>query len=213
MRQSSILPFGLLAVCCTIGFVSPGQAASVPPVIRANGFTKQVPSCYIETTSSGFQNLDAACLMGKVPDSGTIDMVTDRDKDGVPDELQLYFKEMDAMGSVSADKNPAAQLAKAERAAKMLQRFAQRAPVAPNLKAGLNEAAGLFSEMARISVPMRGNAPSPDTLQKMQQLSARMDRMNKTMSDLNKDPFMQKVTEYANIYGQNQAKQRNSLRK
>jgi hypothetical protein len=45
MRQRSILPFGFLAACCTIALASPAIAQSAPPVIRANGFTQQVPSC------------------------------------------------------------------------------------------------------------------------------------------------------------------------
>jgi hypothetical protein len=211
MRQRSIVLFGCLISSGTIALASPAIAQPPVPVVRANGFTKQVPSCYIETTGGGFQNLDANCLMGKVPDSGTVDMVTDRDKDGIPDELQVYFKQLEAMGTISSEKNPTVQRAKAEQAVKLLQRFAQRAPVAPQMRAGLNEAANVFGEMARIGSFEPGKTPSPAAMQKMQQLSARMDRMNKTMSDLSRDPFMQKVAEYANVYAQSRFKQRNQL--
>ncbi len=209
MRQRTIIFLGGLISSGSIALANPAIAQPPVPVVRANGFTKQVPSCYIETTNSGFQNLDAACLMGKVPDSGTIDMVTDRDKDGIPDELQTYFKTLDGMSSISSERDPAVQRAKSEQAVKMLQRFAQRAPVAPQMRAGLNEAANIFGEMARIGSFGGGKEPSPAAMQKMQQLSARMNRMNKTMSDLSRDPFMQKVAEYANVYSRNQFKRGN----
>jgi hypothetical protein len=209
MLQRSILLFGGLISSGTIALASPAIAQPPVPVVRANGVTQQVPSCYIETTNSGFQNLDAACLMGKVADSGTIDMVTDRDKDGIPDELQVYFKQMDAMSNISSEQDPAVQRAKAEQSAKLFQRFAQRAPVAPAMKAGLKEVASIFGEMSRISPSGPGQASSPEAMQKIQQLSTRMQRMDKTMSALGRDPFMQKMAEYASVYSQRQSQQRN----
>jgi hypothetical protein len=208
MRQRSVFLLGGLVSAGLMGFASGAIAQPSAPVVRANGFTKQVPSCYIETTGNGFQNLDAACLMGKVPDSGTVDMVTDRDKDGIPDELQVYFKQMDAMGSISSEQDPAVQRAKAEQSAKLFQQFAQRAPVAPQMKAGLKEVASIFGEMSRISPSGPGKDLSPEAMQRVQQLSTRMQRMEKTMSNLSRDPFMQKVAEYANVYGQRQRQSR-----
>jgi hypothetical protein len=208
MIQRSIVLFGCLISSGTIAIVSPAIAQPPVPVVRANGFTKQVPSCYIETSGGGFQNLDAACLMGKVPDSGTIDMVTDRDKDGIPDELQVYFKQLDAMSSISAEQDPTVQRAKAEQSVKLFQRFAQRAPVNPKMKAGLKEVASIFGEMSRIGPFGSKQASTPEAMQRIQQLSTRMQRMDKTMSELGRDPFMQKVAEYANVYDQRQRQSR-----
>jgi hypothetical protein len=193
MRQFLILPFGFLAACWTIGLARPVLAKSAPPVVRASGFTKQIPSCYIETTSSGFQNLDAACLMGKVPDSGTIDMVTDRDKDGVPDELAAFFKQMDGVEHNLSDK-PEARAAQAAQALKVMKAFARRAPLAPELKANFNEMVDIMYAAAK--VPPGSMAMSP-------QLSQRMERMDQVMQKLNKDPFMQKVNEYSSLYNRN----------
>ncbi len=192
MRQSSILPFSFLAACCTIGLVSPVLAQTAPPIVRANGLTKQIPLCYIETTNSGRQNLDAACLMGKVPDTGTIDMVTDRDKDGVPDELAAFFKQLDGFGKLS-DK-PDVRAAEVAQAHKVMKAFARRTPLAPNLKANFNEIVDTMFELAK--VPPRSTTLSP-------QLTQRMERMNQVMKKLNQDPFMQKMSAYSSRYYQN----------
>ncbi len=195
MRQPSILPFSFLAACCTIGLASPVLAQIAPPVVRANGSTKQIPLCYIETTNSGRQNLDAACLMGKVPDAGTIDMVTDRDKDGVPDELTAFFKQLDGFGKLS-DK-PDVRAAEVAQAHKVMKAFAQRTPLAPNLKANFNEMVDTMYELAK--VPPRSTTISPALTQRMQ-------RMEQVMKKLNQDPFMQKMSEYSSRYYQNKYK-------
>jgi hypothetical protein len=196
MRQRSILPFGFLAACGLIGLASPVLAKSAPPVIRVTGFTPQVPLCYIEMTNSGRQNLDAACLMGKVPDAGTIDMVTDRDKDGVPDELTAFFKQMDGFSNLS-DK-PEVREAQAAQAYKVMKAFAQRTPLAPVLKANFNEMVDTMYAIAKVPP---GSTPSSP------QLTQRMQRMDQAMEKLNQDPFMQKVREYSNRYDQNKYNQ------
>lgn len=192
MRPGSILPLGFLAVCCTIGLANPVLAKTAPPVVRASGFTKQIPLCYIETTNSGLQNLDAACLMGKLPESSTIDMVTDRDKDGVPDELTAFFKQMDGLSSLS-DK-PEVRATQAAQAYKVMQAFAQRTPLAPDLKANFNEMVNTMYAIAKVPPGSTTIAP---------QLSKQMERMEQVMKKLNQDPFMQKLTEYSSRYYQN----------
>jgi hypothetical protein len=192
MRPCSILPLGFLVVGCTIGLANPVLAKTAPPVVRASGLTKQIPLCYIETTNSGLQNLDAACLMGKLPESSTIDMVTDRDKDGVPDELTAFFKQMDGFNNLSGD--PKTRAAQAAQAHKVMQAFAQRTPLAPNLKANFNEMVDTMYAVAK--VPPGSTTISP-------QLTKQMDRMDQVMKKLNQDPFMQKVSEYSSRYYQN----------
>jgi hypothetical protein len=199
MRQRSILQFGCLISSCTIAFASPAIAQSSAPVIRANGFTKQVPSCYIETTNSGLQNLDAACLMGKAPDPKLLDMVTDRDNDGVPDDLAVFFDRMHAINRVSSS-GPDRQEFQAAQIKKMFQELGQRAPVSPETRRNLNELADASSVFGKMGL---GNRNSPA---QQKQLMQQFERFSQLSMQLEKDPFMKKMNEYSRLYDRGRAK-------
>jgi hypothetical protein len=200
MRQRSILQFGCLISSCTIAFASPAIAQSSAPVIRANGFTKQVPSCYIETTNSGIQNLDATCLMGKAPDPKLLDMVTDRDKDGVPDDLAVFFDRMSAINRVSSRGPEGAEL-QAAQIKKMFQELGQRAPVSPETRRNLNELADASSVLGKMGGFGSRNSPA-----QQKQLMQQFERFSQLSQQLEKDPFMKKMNEYSRLYERGKAK-------
>lgn len=195
MRQRSILQFGCLISSCTIAFASPAIAQSAAPVIRANGFTKQVPSCYIETTSGGFQNLDANCLMGKTPDPQMFDMVTDRDGDGVPDDLVPLFKQMEAMSKVSSS-TPEGRNFQMAQMQKVFQTMGQRAPIAAATRRNLNEMGELMVAMGKVPP---GKVPDA-------KLMKRIDRLGTLWKQLDKDPVLNQIQAYSRRYNENQRK-------
>ncbi len=193
MRQRSMRQFGGLVSSWAIALASPAIAQTAPPVVRANGFTKQVPSCYIETTNNGFQNLDAACFMGKVPDPKMLDMVTDRDNDGVPDDLAAFFQRTSDLRKVSSNRLEGREF-QANQMKAMLQELGQRAPVSPETRKNLNELANITSVFAKAGA---GNRPSPA---EEKQLLKQFERLSQISKQLEKDPFMKKMDEYSRIY-------------
>jgi hypothetical protein len=194
-----MIQFGCLVSSWTIALASPAIAQSAPPVIRANGFTQQVPSCYIETTNSGFQNLDAACLMGKTPDPQQFDMVTDRDNDGVPDDLVVFFKRMNDITKVAGG-GPERREFQGNQMKAILQELGQRAPVSPETRKNLNELANAASVFSKIG---SGNRPAPA---QEQQLVKQLERFSQLSQQLAKDPFIKRMNEYSQLYESGKAK-------
>ncbi len=194
MLKSAIFAVGLM-VGGTIGLASSAIARQAPPVVRASGFSPQVPACYIETTNSGFQNLDAACLMGKVPDPQMFDMVTDRDQDGVPDDLVPLFKQMDAMNRISSS-TPEGRELQVKQMQQVFQTMGQRTPIAAATRRNLNE---LGETMAAFSKMQPGAAPD-------EKLMKQLERMGQLSQQLDKDPVMSKLNAYSRRYSMNQAK-------
>ncbi len=186
MLQRSIVLFGCLVSSGTIALASPAIAQPPTPVVRANGFTKQVPSCYIETTGGGFQNLDANCLMGKVPDPEMFDMVTDRDGDGVPDDLVPLFKQMNV-----AMRDPSGTV-QGKGLQQSFQTIANRAPVTATTRQNLRELANILGSMSRITPD---NPPVGQQYQRLMRVS----------EQLNQDPIMRQITEYNQRYLANHA--------
>jgi hypothetical protein len=195
MRQRSIVFLGGLIASGTIAFANGAIAQPPTPVVRANGFTKQVPSCYIETTNGGFQNLDANCLMGKVPDPEMFDMVTDRDGDGVPDDLVPLFKQMEAMNKVSGS-TPEGRNFQMAQMQKVFQTMGQRAPIAAATRRNLNEMGELMVAMGKVPP---GKAPDA-------KLMKRVDRLGTLWKQLDKDPVLTKIQAYSRRYNENQRK-------
>jgi hypothetical protein len=200
MLQRSIVLFGCLVSSGTIAFASSAIAQPPVPVVRANGFTKQVPSCYIETTNGGFQNLDANCLMGKVPDPEMFDMVTDRDGDGIPDDLMPLFKQMEAMNKVSSS-TPEGRDRAAAQMQKVFQTMAQRTPVTAATRRNLNEIGELMTAFSKVKPFKPGTAPdAPDA-----KLMKQYERLFELSKQLDKDPIMNKINAYSQRYNANQA--------
>jgi hypothetical protein len=194
MRRRSIVIFGCLVSGGTIGLANPAIAQPPVPVVRANGFTKQVPSCYIETTNSGFQNLDANCLMGKVPEPPMFDMVTDRDGDGVPDDLVPLLKQMNAAIRVPSD-TPEGLALQGKQLQQSFQMMAKRAPVTAATRQNLRELSNVLGTMGRIT------SDNPQFSQQYEQLMA-------LSSQLNQDPVVRQFETYSNRYNANQAKRK-----
>jgi hypothetical protein len=192
MLRRSIAIFGCLVAGGTIAFANPAMARLPAPVIRASGFSPQVPACYIETTNSGFQNLDAACLMGKVPDAQMFDMVTDRDGDGVPDDLVPLLKQMNAAIRGPSD-TPEGLALQGKQLQQSFQMMAKRAPVTAATRQNLRDLSTVLGAMGRIA---------PDNPQFGQQYQ----RLMELSKQLNQDPVVRQFETYSNRYSANQAK-------
>jgi hypothetical protein len=193
MLKYAIFSLGLM-VGGTIGLASSAIAQPPAPVIRASGFSPQVPACYIETTSSGFQNLDAACLMGKVPEAQMFDMVTDRDNDGVPDDLVPLFKQMAAMNKISSS-TPEGRAFQVTQMKQVFQTMAQRTPIAAATRRNLNEMGETMAALSTIK-------PGVETDKKLMQ---QYERLGQLSQQLDKDPVLNKLNAYSRRYGANQA--------
>jgi hypothetical protein len=191
MLQRSALLLGGLIAGGTIA-VSPAIAQPPVPVVRANGLTKQVPACYIETTNSGFQNLDANCLMGKTPDPQMFDMVTDRDGDGVPDDVVPLLKQMNAAIRVPSN-TPEGLALQGKQLQRSFQMMAKRAPVTAATRQNLRELSTVLGSMGRIT---------PDS----PQFSQQYERLMELSKQLNQDPVVRQFETYSNRYNANQAK-------
>jgi hypothetical protein len=194
MLKSAIFAVGLV-VGGTIGLAEVAIAQRPAPVIRASGLSSQIPACYIQTTNSGFQNLDAACLMGKVPEAQMFDMVTDRDQDGVPDDLVPLFKQMDAMNRISSS-TPEGRELQIKQMQQVFQTMAQRTPVAAATRQNLNELGKTMAALNQLNPGVEPDAKLMKQLERMGQLSQQLD----------KDPVMSKLNAYSRRYSMNQAK-------
>jgi hypothetical protein len=194
MIQRSIVLFSCLVSGGSIALASPAIAQPPTPVVRANGFAKQVPSCYIETTNGGFQNLDAACLMGKTPDPEMFDMVTDRDGDGVPDDVVPLLKQMNAAIRVPSN-TPEGLALQGKQLQQSFQMMAKRAPVTAATRQNLRELSTVLGAMGRIA---------PDN----PQFSQQYERLMELSKQLNQDPVVRQFETYSNRYNANQAKRK-----
>jgi hypothetical protein len=208
MLKYLVFSVGLM-VWGSIGLAGAANAATpLPPVIRPSATTKQMPVCYIESTQSGFRNLDAACLMGKGPELAALDMVTDRDQDGVPDDLVPFFRQMDRLSLIGSSRSsPQAEQAMVEQFQKNMNNFAQRAPLSPATKADIQEFGkmmGGFAQMTSRYSPNNRSSQSPQADAQFQaQFQAQSLKMGQIMQRLSKDPVMQQVNAYASRYQQN----------
>jgi hypothetical protein len=123
-----------IAAMTIAAIASPSQAS--PPIVRPSG-QPQRPSCFIEMPNQAMQNLDGLCVMGKPKPKASIDMVTDQDKDGIPDELAVAFRKLDAIFEQTP---PQGQEAAAMRQmAQVLRELNERLPYAETTKAAMRE--------------------------------------------------------------------------
>jgi hypothetical protein len=194
MRKYLVL--GWLVGLGTIGVANGAIAQTPPPVVRASGFSKQVPACYIQTTSGDWQNLDAACLMGKVPESKMFDIVTDRDGDGVPDDLVPLFKQMNEAFKLSAN-TPEGRASQVKQIQKTFQTMAQRLPISAASRRGLNEMGQAMNALNDIQQLRPGVEPDP-------KLVKQMERLSELSRQFDQDPVLKKINGYANRYERNQ---------
>jgi hypothetical protein len=132
----------------TIGLLAPAQAN---PILRAKPNTQQVPGCYIEMPNALPRDLNELCMVGKVLGPRPIDMVTDANKDGVPDELALEFDKIERIqtnmygpGKASPEqiKTGSQQMLEAIRS------MNERMPYGESTKSAMRETTQLLSQMA-----------------------------------------------------------------
>ncbi|MFM2430049.1 MAG: hypothetical protein RLZZ511_1262 [Cyanobacteriota bacterium] len=193
--------FGIVAIGA-MGWGALPTIAAAPPVVRAKGYAPQESICYMDSLGGGRQNLDATCLIGKPKTKAVrpFDMTTDRDKDGVPDDVDDFFARMEAAGQ--GGPNPA----KIEQMAQLFKELADRSPLNADQKAALTDMGQVFRDLARSSTP---NA-SPE--QMIAQSTKTFERIGNLMRQVEKTPFMQQMNTYSNRRNANRIKQLEQLR-
>ncbi len=192
LSLSKVIAFGFILPC--FGLLTSDAGATVPPVVRANAAVKQISLCYIEMPGIGWQNLDNLCFTGKdMSRSRPIDMVTDRDGDGIPDDLTTFFQRMDEGMNLPTDASPATQQAEAEKLRQVLKEFAERAPIDTNVKAA-------FKKMADIMYTVAESAAKEPSKAQLQQWESQSKSMDQITEILDRDPFMQGMQKYWNKY-------------
>jgi hypothetical protein len=122
------------------------------------------------------------------------DMVTDRDQDGVPDDLVPLFKQMDAMNRISSS-TPEGRELQVKQMQQVFQTMGQRTPVSAATRRNLNELGKTMAALNQL------NTGAPD-----EQLMKQFERMGQLSQQLDKDPVMSKLNAYSRRYSMNQAK-------
>jgi hypothetical protein len=167
-----------IAAITIAAIASPSQAT--PPILRPSG-QPQRPSCFIEMPNQAMQNLDGLCVMGKPKPKAGIDMVTDRDKDGIPDELAAEFRKMDAIFDKTPP--PGQEAAAMRQMLQTLREMNERLPYSEASKAAMREMTQILERNG-----MNSFNRSDDK---------RMDQLNQQMQ---KDPMFNKIQELNNRY-------------
>ncbi|MBE9029904.1 hypothetical protein IQ266_09210 [filamentous cyanobacterium LEGE 11480] len=197
-KISQFLQFGWCLPVYWCGLSATAIAAIPPPVVRAPANVPQLPLCYIEMPNQQRLSLNDACFMGKqMARSRLFDLVTDLDKDGVPDELAGFFERMDRAMNMSLNATPEARLAQAAQQREIFKEFARRAPVAADIKAALNQMAEMMYQSAKLT-----REPSAAQRQEFAQ-------MDQVMKKVQNDPFMKTVDAYSDKYRTNRLKLNN----
>jgi hypothetical protein len=167
----------------------PSVVRSSPPIIRTTGTVPQQPSCFIEMPNQAMQNLDGLCQIGK-PKTKTrklLDITTDLNKDGIPDELAAEFRKMDALIENPAS-SPAESIAQQRQMWRNMMDMNERMPYAESTKAAMREM-GQLAE-ANFQANNSQGAGSEAQWQRMSELGRRMDQ----------DPVFRQVQEYSNRF-------------
>jgi hypothetical protein len=164
----------VVALTTILGAIATAQAN---PIIRAKPNTEQVPGCYIEMPNALPRDLNELCMVGKVLGPRIVDMVTDNDGDGVPDELALELQKFER-ASRAAYQNGSPEGAQMQRVSQALLDMNERMPYSDATKTVIRELAALTS------VP-RSTASEP-TIRRVDQL----------VNQMRQDPIFQKVDEY-----------------
>jgi hypothetical protein len=170
----------VFAAVTIVAIASPSHAT--PPIVRPSG-QPQLPSCFIEMPNQAMQDLNGLCAMGKPQPKAGIDMVTDRDKDGIPDELAAEFRKMDAIFEKTPP--PGQEAAAMRRMGQTLREMNERMPYSEASKAAMREMSQMLEQ---------GSMNSPNATDRN-----RMDQLNQQMQ---KDPMFQKIQELNNRYQQ-----------
>jgi hypothetical protein len=175
-------------LCATLGH------AATPPIVRPTG-APQRPICFVEMPNQAMQDLDGLCGMGKPKPQAGIDMVTDRDKDGIPDELAGEFRKVDAIMNRRTN-SPAERLAQMRQAMQAMQAMSERLPYAPATKAAMREGVKLFVEGLTADNPR--SRSNQATYERLDQLTRQMEQ----------DPAYKQVEQYRNQFSLSQFKRR-----
>jgi hypothetical protein len=177
-----------------VGLAVGPAIAATPPVVRAKSGMSQEPLCYIDRLDAGRQNLDATCLMGKPKGPKPFDMTTDRNGDGVPDDIDDFMTRMEALQGGTRDAAAATQMAQ------LFKELAERSPLSPDQKASLVEVGNAFRDLT----PNRVNEPPEQSIARNVQA---FERIGKAMEKVQNTPFMQKMNEFSNRRDANRRKQ------
>jgi hypothetical protein len=158
----------------TIGSLAPAQAN---PILRAKPNTEQVPGCYIEMPNALPRDLSQLCMVGKVLGPRTVDMVTDNDGDGIPDELAMELRQFERVSRAAyQDGTPAS--AQRQRVAQALLNLNARMPYGEATKSVIRELAALTSTP-------RSQASEPS-----------IRRFDQLVNQMQQDPIYRQVDEY-----------------
>jgi hypothetical protein len=164
------------------------------PIVRAGGYVPPTSACYIERPNQLPQNLDEICQMGKPKAKPGIDMRTDRDKDGIPDELATEFRKLDA-AMMSGTGNPAAAAGYQRRLAQALREMNERMPYAETSKAAMRE----MTQMIESDNFMGGGRSHPQVRKQAEAQFRRMEELNQVMRQ---DPMFNQIQQYSNRFNQ-----------
>ncbi len=183
-------------VAIAVGFVVPTGSAlaagfSPAPIVRpTSNSVPQLSVCYGSMPNQAIQNLDALCAIGKPKPKLAIDMVTDRDQDGVPDELAAEFRKMDqAMRQIAGmgrRESPEAAQLYARQMANVLREMNERMPYSEATKAVMREIAQITEQKPIGEMPARAE-------QRLEELGKQMER----------DPMMKQIQNYYNRFEEN----------
>jgi hypothetical protein len=169
----------------TIGGLSPAQAN---PVLRAKPNTEQVPGCYIEMPNALPRDLNELCMVGKVLGPRPIDILTDANNDGVPDELALEFDKIDRIQKNmygQGKTSPEQQKAGFQQMVEVMRDMNERMPYGESTKTAMRETTQLLSKM--------GSGKSG---------AAEFERMAELQKLMRADPTYGKIDEYYRQYNQ-----------
>jgi hypothetical protein len=181
------------------------RTTALPPVVRANPNAVQSPICFANLPANlangGWQDLGYACAMGQEASATKtrkkmFDLTTDRDNDGVPDDIAAWLGKVDIAGRMSLNATPEQRLAQAAQQRDLFKELADRMPFNDQLRSGVRELGDLMYEGARLT--MNGGPTDPV-------LEAKMARVFTLVEQIRKDPVGKKFDTYSTRYYQNKS--------
>lgn len=175
---------------------APSFAVMPPPVIRASQAVQQTPPCYVKMANSQLQSLMDVCLMGKdLSRSRMFDLQTDRNGDGVPDELAAFFdRYYPSLNQMPIDGSPEQMRLLAAKQREMMQELARRLPINQTAQQALNEMGEMIYQMT---------SQDPNQLPSRERSRQTAQRMEEIGEILDRDPVLQKFQDYASRYERN----------
>jgi hypothetical protein len=192
-RQFSVGLFSIgqfLFVGIAIGAGILGRATSVDatlPVIRVTGAVPQTPSCFVEMPNQTLQNLDGLCQVGKPKAKRMMDLTTDLDRDGIPDELMVEFRKLDAIMQSPPGSSPAAGVVQMRQMMQAILALNERLPYAEATKEAMREMTKMMEADFQGSPQASGD-------------KARWQRMDTLQNQMNQDPMFKKFEEYSSRF-------------